>query len=364
MLLIAFLAVALAAAEVALDFATWIQLNVSILYGLPLILAALARSRRLLWSLVAVLATSTFTVYWLQIPPGVFALHEPFFVNRVLATVSLLLTACLAHVWIAALDLTDRQSRTLQEQNAELHARRQDAEEASRRKTRVLRAVSHDIRSPLHAIKLVAELVARRARDPAAAAEIPALAQRLLDNTAALADWVTNVLDFSTVESGQLVMHASEFSLDDVLAEEAARLLPLAERKGLKLTARPPAPPIRLKTDRTKLGRVLSNLLNNAIKFTEAGKVAVTAEPAADGGVDIEVRDTGVGIPAGKLELIFQDSAQLDSSPLQRGEGWGLGLPVCHTLLRLMGGRITVESEPSVGSRFTVHLPPACVLRS
>ncbi len=116
MLVLGFLAVALAALEVLLDWTTWIELNVSIVYGLPLILAAAARSRRLLWGLTSALVLVTFVVYALQIPPRHFSLNEPFFVNRVLCAAAMVLTAGLGHIWIRA-------AETLRAANGELTRR-------------------------------------------------------------------------------------------------------------------------------------------------------------------------------------------------------------------------------------------------
>ena len=173
-------AVSAAIITVAIDFTTWIELNVSILYGLPLILAAPTRNRRLLWALALGLVSTTFVVYSLQIASGEFSVREPLFVNRVLASTAVLITACLLHVWINAVDILDTQGQILKQQNDDLDAanqelsrrgdliakqndeldrRRRDAEEASTRKTQMLRSVSHDIRSPLHAINIMADVI-------------------------------------------------------------------------------------------------------------------------------------------------------------------------------------------------------------
>ena len=148
------LAVLLALAEVFIDWITWMSLNVSILYGLPLVVAVATRSRRLLWGLGLFLLITIFAVYYVQIPSGVFSFREPYFINRVLAAFALVLTAALLHVGIIGLDLLEAQRRSLEEQNDELDRRRGEAEEGSRRKTQFLSSVSHDIRSPINTIYL------------------------------------------------------------------------------------------------------------------------------------------------------------------------------------------------------------------
>jgi signal transduction histidine kinase len=376
------LAAGLAAVLVAVDWATWIELNEAILYPLPLVLAAMARSRRLVWGLALFLVGTTFAVYAVQIGPGVFSPGEPFFINRVLVAVTMVLTAGLLHAWTLALEVLDEQRRSLQAQNEQLDAanrelfscqaeitrqneeldrRRREAEEASGRKTRLLRSVSHDMRTPLTAINLMAEVIRRTADDPALAARVPSLAQRLQANARALGDLVSDVLDASALETGRVELHETEFALDELLAEECRRSLPLAQVKGLSLASEPVVPPVQIRADRVKLARVLSNLVGNAIKFTEAGGVTLAAGLTPDGFALIRVCDTGVGIAREALDRIFDEFAQVRGPGRDRADGWGLGLPICRRLAELMGGSITVESQPGRGSVFTVRLPPSCV---
>lgn len=372
------LAVGLAAVLVFVDWVTWIELNESILFPLPLVLAAMARSRRLVWGLTLFLVATIFAVYAVQIGPGVFAAREPFFVNRVLSAVTVTLTAGLLHAWTLALEELDEQDRSLKRQNEQLDAanrelvrcqeeitrqneeldrRRREAEEASGRKTRLLAAVSHDMRSPLNAINLTAEVIRLTGDDPALADKVPGLARRLQANASALGDLVSDLLDVTALEAGRVELHESEFSLDELVADECRRLLPLAQAKNLALTAEPGTAPVRITADRGKLTRVLSNLVTNAIKFTEAGGVTLTAGLTPDGDAAVRVRDTGVGIPAESLEHIFDEFARLDGPGHAPTKGWGLGLAICRRLIAAMGGTIAVESAPARGSVFTVRLP-------
>jgi signal transduction histidine kinase len=377
------LAIFLAAAEIVLDWGTQVQLNVSIVYSLPLIVAAVARNRRLLWALALLLVTMTFAVYYAQIGPGVFPLGEPLFIDRILGAVTVVFTAGLLDAWTRALDGLDVQGRSLFEQNERLEAanrellhheeeisrqndeldrRRQEAEEASGRKTRLLASASHDIRTPVNTINMMAELIRRTAEDPLMAAQVPGLAQRLQANAVYLAGLLSEVLDTSSFDSGLLEVHESEFSLNELLTEWCRRLLPVAQAKSLRLAAEPPEPPVRLKTDRLKLGRILSNLVSNAIKFANAGGVTMTAGLTPEGAATICVRDTGVGMAPADLERIFSDFARVRDSAHEPIEGWGLGLPISRLLVELIGGNITVESQPNRGSVFTVHLPSSCVV--
>jgi signal transduction histidine kinase len=377
------LAVGLAAVQVFIDWSTWIELNVSIVYTLPLVLAAMARSRRLVWGLALLLVGTTFAVYAVQIGPGAFSPREAFFVNRVLAAVTVLVTAGLLHAWTLALEKLEEQGRCLKAQNEQLDAanrellgcqveiarqneeldrRRREAEEANGRKTRLLASVSHDIRSPLSVINLTAEVIRRTADDPALATKVPGLAQRLQANALAATELVSDVLDVSALDSGRVELHESEFALDELLAAECRRLLPLAQTKNLALTAEPAAPGLWVKADRVKLGRVLSNLVTNAIKFTGAGGVTLAAGLTPERAVLIWVCDTGVGIASEDAGRIFDEFEQARTRERDLAKGWGLGLAICRRLVGLMGGAITVESQVGRGSVFSVRLPPSCVV--
>jgi signal transduction histidine kinase len=368
-------AVMLAAILVFIDWITWIELNESILFTLPLILCAAARDRRLLWGLTGILTATAIAVYFVQIPVGRFSLGEPFFINRFLSIMDLLLVAGLLHVWMYAVNILDSQARALTRQNEaleaareeitlqneELNRRRQEAEEASGRKTRLLTSVSHDIRSPLNTINMTAEIIRRSAAEPSLAGQLPGLTQRLQATAQRLAELVTDVLDLSALESGHVALHESEFSLTQLLNDECQRLLPLAEAAGLRLTAET-ARSIWLYTDRVKFARVLTNLVTNAIKFTKSGSVTIAAEPTLDGGVHVSVRDTGIGIEPENVERIFDEFAQIDHHDGSAKKGWGLGLPICLRLVRFLGGELALESELNRGTVFTISLPALCVV--
>ena len=372
------LAVSLAALEVVVDWTTWIQLNISLVYGLPLILAAAARSRRLLWALTGVLIGITFIVYSMQIPPALFSLREPFFVNRVLSSAAMLLTAGLGHIWIKATEQLDAQGRTLKENNAalqaanielirhqelianqneELERRRREAEEASSRKSRLLASVSHDIRQPINIINLTAEVMLGLAENPA----LTTLVRRLKSNAQSMTELISDLLDMAQIDSGRIHLNETEFSLNDLIAGHCAELRVLAEAKGLQLEVELLDQPIKLRTDHGKLSRVLSNLIGNAVKFTEKGRVTVSASTSADGDALIIVRDTGTGIPPEQLDRIFDEFAQMHKPDKSRS-GWGLGLAICRRLIDMLEGSIAVESVPGEGSTFTLTIPSRYVV--
>lgn len=243
----------------------------------------------------------------------------------------------------------------------ELEQRRAEAEEASVRKTEFLAAVSHDIRTPANAITLLAELIRRSASSPQTAADVPELAEELHGSARSLVNLLSDVLDVARLDAGRMEVRQTTFDLAPLFAEQSRQMQPLAREKALALNYVPPAEPMVLRTDRVKLSRVLGNLVGNAIKFTGAGEVTVSAEPLPDGGVAIAVGDTGVGIAAEHQRHVFDEFFQLGNPERDRNKGTGLGLAICSRLVAAMGGRLEVRSTPGEGSVFTITLPPARV---
>jgi signal transduction histidine kinase len=346
---------------VLLDAITRVELDIAGIYCIPLVFAALGRGRRLLWVLVVLLTTATFWIYASQITPGAFELQEAWFVNRVIDVVALWVTGGVLHIWIGAAAARAAQGRLLQEQNEELERRRREAEEASGRKSQLLASASHDIRTPVNAINLMAQIIARTAEDPALCARIPHLAQRLQANAASLVDLVSNLLDIGHFDSGKVVVHETVFELNELVTAKCRELLPLAQARGLALEAETAGHTIWLRTDRIKLSRVLANLISNGIKFTDRGGVTVTVTQPASGAPTVRVRDTGPGVPADQVESIFREFSQIGGGEGDAPKGWGLGLAICRRLVTLLGGSIAVTSETGRGSVFTVCLPARCV---
>ena len=227
----AFLAVIVAGVELMVDAATWVELNVSILYSVPLVLAALARSRGLLWGLTFVLACSTVGVYVLQAAAANGEGSTSLLINRLLAATCLLLNAFVLSAWMRSLDKLALRERAIEQknealeamnhrlvskdmeiikQNEELERRRTEAEEASIRKTQMLASLSHDIRSPIQAISLLSELISRTAERPELAAQIQPLAQRLQTNADSVVNFLSEVIDLASFDSGRVVTNKSE----------------------------------------------------------------------------------------------------------------------------------------------------------
>ncbi|RKY02041.1 hypothetical protein DRP77_08580 [Candidatus Poribacteria bacterium] len=164
----------------------------------------------------------------------------------------------------------------------------------------------------------------------------------------------TDVMDISKIELGEVKAEEVECDLEELIEEAIETIAPMAEGKGLEVRSRVDPSLKVIRTDPEKVRRILLNLLSNAVKFTERGYVEVRCGPSEEGEwVEISVRDTGVGIREEDLPKLFQDFVQLRPGT----EGHGLGLSISKRLAALLGGDIEVESEPGVGSRFTLKIP-------
>jgi PAS domain S-box-containing protein len=244
----------------------------------------------------------------------------------------------------------------------EQERRRQQAEDESARKSRFLAAVSHDIRTPVNAIGLLAEYIQNSADDPEEVQEIPQIAQELRRSAINLVSLVSDVLDLTRLDLGRFDLRPTEFEMNEWLMDECNDLRPLADEKQLKFDFRGADSTVRLRGDRIKLSRVVTNLVGNAIKFTESGQVEVKAALLPDRRPRVSVRDTGIGIASENLTKIFDEFAQLKNPERDKSRGSGLGLSISKRLVEAMGGSLDVVSEPGKGSTFSFTLPASSVV--
>jgi signal transduction histidine kinase len=244
----------------------------------------------------------------------------------------------------------------LEERNRRLEWQSFELQKASRLKSEFLASMSHELRTPLNVILGYISLLRERiygdlnAQQEAALEKTDATSQHLLD-------LISDILDLSRIEAGQMTLHIESLPLSEVVHEVAEAVLPMARRKGLRFdTAVEPGLPV-VRSDRTRLRQVLLNLLSNAIKFTREGGVTLAVQRLGSTRARITVSDTGIGIPAESLESIFEDFRQADQSHTREFGGTGLGLSITRKLLGLLQGAIAVESSAGHGTRFHVDLP-------
>jgi signal transduction histidine kinase len=237
----------------------------------------------------------------------------------------------------------------------EIQDKSRQLEEASQHKSQFLANMSHELRTPLNAILGYTELMADGAYGEPSEKMLGVLT-RLEAQGKHLLGLINDVLDLSKIEAGQLELELSDYCVQDIAQTVRSTLEPLATDKKLafKVEMAPELPPGR--GDGRRLTQVLINLVGNAIKFTDAGEVAIKAE-ANDGSFHVSVRDTGPGISAADQANLFQEFQQADNAITRKKGGTGLGLAISKRIIEMHGGRIWVESQPGQGSTFAFRLP-------
>jgi len=251
-------------------------------------------------------------------------------------------------------DLTERRAA---EQKAIEDARRvATSESANVAKTEFLAAMSHELRTPLNAIGGYTDLLSLGIGGPITPQQTEYL-ERIRRSQQHLLGIISDLLNFSRIESGQLTYDIAPLSLSHVIERVVPMVEPQAGAKSISLTIDPADPSCIVFGDRAKVDQILLNLLSNAVKFTRSNGTVGVRSKKSERMASIEVIDTGSGIPADKLQAIFEPFVQLGRSLSSAHEGTGLGLAISRELARAMNGELTVSSKVGSGSTFTLTLP-------
>ncbi len=267
-------------------------------------------------------------------------------------------------VIVSARDVTERVELELLLTRSRTHA-----EHAARAKSEFLANMSHEIRTPMNGVLGFAELMLQSELSE----EHRRHTEMIVQSGRSMMLLLNDILDLSKIEAGQIAIDTAPLDLYAMVADCAVLHRPVAEKKGLDLVFNGPctgtegcttgcdqcdgtAPPPWIETDALRLRQIILNLIANAVKFTEKGKVEISCE-VRDGEFTIEVRDTGIGISPSRIKTIFAPFTQGESDTARRFGGTGLGLTISRQLAELLGGAIEVESQPSVGSTFRLTLP-------
>lgn len=254
-------------------------------------------------------------------------------------------------------NILDQRNSDLITTKSELEERAQDLQRASRYKSEFLANMSHELRTPLNSAMILAKLLAENSNGNLNKEQIE-FAQTIYSSGNDLLDLINDILDISKVEAGKLELLPDHIPLEQLIESLRVTFTPLARDKQLEFSARiEVGTSSSIYTDRQRLEQILKNLISNAIKFTDTGKVELILSDAGAGAVNFAVRDTGIGIADNQQDLIFEAFQQADGSINRRYGGTGLGLSISRDLAHLLGGAIHLQSAPNQGSTFTLQLP-------
>lgn len=255
----------------------------------------------------------------------------------------------------------ETQKREMLSFQAELAANARALERSNQYKSEFLANMSHELRTPLNSALILAKLLQEN-KDGTLTDEQVRYAATIHAANTDLLNLINDILDLSKIEAGHLAIEPEPVELDAFVTRLRQMFGPIGEHKGVAFRVeRMPGLPDAIVTDGQRLQQVLKNLLSNAFKFTERGSVTLALLAQGDDAVRFEVRDTGIGIPRDKQQVIFEAFQQADGTTSRRFGGTGLGLSISRELARLLGGAIAVASEPGEGSVFSLTIPRTLV---
>jgi len=248
-------------------------------------------------------------------------------------------------------------SSDLEGSRKELICAKEEAEEASRAKSEFLSRMSHELRTPLNAILGFGQILRLNRETPLTDSQNVEV-EEILNAGKHLLELINEVLDLARIESGKIDLSIETISLSDVVNETLTLIVPLAEKRGIEVNNKiPQSPHLFVLADRTRMKQVLLNLMSNAVKYNrEGGSITLESNRTQKGRIQISVADTGKGIPGEKLNDLFKPFNRLGAEKTDV-EGTGIGLSLTKNLVENMAGTISVESQPGVGSCFSVELP-------
>ncbi|QHS59606.1 response regulator [Chitinophaga agri] len=255
--------------------------------------------------------------------------------------------------------LLEDRNQVIVERNLDIQKKAEELEISTKYKSEFLANMSHELRTPLNSILLLSRLMAENMEKNLTDDQIES-AQVIQSSGKGLLNLIDEILDLSKIEAGKMDLEYAPVPVHEICADMEALFAPIAREKNLALNVQVMADgPALIETDKMRLEQILKNLLSNALKFTAKGSVTLQVSTVAQDPsvVRFTVKDTGIGIPAEKQQVIFEAFKQADGSTRRKYGGTGLGLSISRELTKLLGGEIRLESEPDHGSEFIVTIP-------
>ena len=256
----------------------------------------------------------------------------------------------------ASNELLVLKNQELEKQQQQIKSQNIKLQEAYNLKSEFLATMSHELRTPMNAIMGFSQLLLRQYPDPLSSQQ-KNLVQRIFHNSKSLLDMINEMLDFSKIEAGKLNLNPQKFNLDNLINLTVEEIRSLALQKNLTLETQSELQNSFVVQDSNFIKRILMNLISNAIKFTESGKITIKVWEVSENSIAIAISDTGIGIALEDRDKIWQAFRQADQSFTRQHSGTGLGLAITRSLVKMMKGKISLQSELGQGSTFTVEIP-------
>ena len=256
-------------------------------------------------------------------------------------------------------ELLKKKNKELEDKKEQIHIQNLKLLEASETKSKFLATMSHELRTPLNAIMAFSQMLQRKNKGNFSKQQVDMI-ERIHGNGKNLLALINDILDLSKIEAGGLKLYPEEFDLSQLINTTIDELRSLRSHKKLEIQVKTNFQYTKAVNDRNRVRQVLVNLISNAIKFTEQGKVLIEASEISDlsdSNIVIIVKDTGIGIAENDIKHIFEPFRQINQTTSRKYAGTGLGLAITKSLVKMMDGKISVESELNKGSTFRVELP-------
>ncbi|MEO1429584.1 MAG: ATP-binding protein [Cyanobacteria bacterium J06633_8] len=253
-------------------------------------------------------------------------------------------------------ELLKKKNKELEEKREQIHIQNLKLLEASETKSKFLATMSHELRTPLNAIMAFSQMLQRKNKGNFSQQQMDMI-ERIHGNGKNLLALINDILDLSKIEAGGLRLHPENFDLSQLITNTVEELGSLKSQKELDIKVELKLQDTKVFNDRNRLRQILVNLISNAIKFTDKGTILIAAKEISDTHFTVSVEDTGIGISQDDMKHIFEPFRQINQTISRKYAGTGLGLAITQSLVKMMNGVVSVESELELGSTFQVKLP-------